>query len=133
VAQRIFGIALGYEDLNDHDELRHDPVLGLASGKLEARRIDCAVAKRIVLDLDGSKASCYGLYNFALQMVRFRGYSRLNLLKVRLSGIDVRRAKTALSSGCKPHPANSLPPEATGAVMEVTKWPKPSGSRVTTR
>src|SRR6516162_94863 len=68
VAQRIFGIALGYEDLNDHDELRHDPVLGLASGKLEARRIDCAVAKRIVLDLDGSKASCYGLYNFALQM-----------------------------------------------------------------
>jgi hypothetical protein len=43
VAQRIHGIALGYEDLNDHDELRHDPVLGLVSGKLEARRPDCAV------------------------------------------------------------------------------------------
>src|SRR5208282_4806174 len=43
VAQRIFGIALSYEDLNDHDELRHDPVLGLVSGKLEARRPDCAV------------------------------------------------------------------------------------------
>jgi hypothetical protein len=43
VAQRIHGIALGYEDLNDHDELRHDPVLGLLSGKLEARRGDCAV------------------------------------------------------------------------------------------
>ena len=27
-AQRIHGIALGYEDLNDHDELRHDPVVG---------------------------------------------------------------------------------------------------------
>ena len=39
----------------------------------------------------------------------------------------VRRDKAALSSGCKPHPANSLQPEATGAVMEVTKWPKPSG------
>ena len=25
IAQRIHGIALGYEDLNDHDELRHDP------------------------------------------------------------------------------------------------------------
>ena len=25
VGQRIYGIALGYEDLNDHDELRHDP------------------------------------------------------------------------------------------------------------
>ena len=43
VAQRIHGIAPGYEDLNDHDELRHDPVVGLLSGKLEARRTDCAV------------------------------------------------------------------------------------------
>jgi hypothetical protein len=43
VGQRIYGLALGYEDLNDHDELRRDPVLGLASGKLEARRSDCAV------------------------------------------------------------------------------------------
>jgi Transposase DDE domain group 1 len=43
VAQRIYGIALGYEDLNDHDELRHDPVLALLSGKLEARRAGCAV------------------------------------------------------------------------------------------
>ena len=43
VAQRIHGIALGYEDLNGHDELRRDPVLGLVSGKAEARRSDCAV------------------------------------------------------------------------------------------
>ncbi len=35
--------------------------------------------------------------------------------------IGVRRAKAALSSGCKPHPANSLQPEAIGAVMEVTR------------
>jgi hypothetical protein len=27
VMERVFGIALGYEDLIDHDELRHDPVL----------------------------------------------------------------------------------------------------------
>src|SRR5215203_7520450 len=25
IAQRVFGIALGYEDLNDHEHLRHDP------------------------------------------------------------------------------------------------------------
>jgi hypothetical protein len=43
VAQRIHGIALGYQDLNDHDELRHDPVLALVSGKIETRRSDCAV------------------------------------------------------------------------------------------
>ena len=35
--QRIAGIALGYEDLLDHDELRHDPVLATLVGKLEAR------------------------------------------------------------------------------------------------
>jgi hypothetical protein len=43
IAQRIHGIALGYEDLSDHEELRHDPALGLLSGKLEAKRRDCAV------------------------------------------------------------------------------------------
>jgi hypothetical protein len=33
LAQRIYGLTLGYEDLNDHDELRRDPLLGLVSGK----------------------------------------------------------------------------------------------------
>ena len=42
VGQRVFGIALGYEDLVDHDELRRDPVLGAVLGRLEARRRDCA-------------------------------------------------------------------------------------------
>ena len=42
VMQRVIGIALGYEDLNDHDDLRHDPVLAVLAGKLEAQRSDCA-------------------------------------------------------------------------------------------
>ena len=42
VMQRVFGIALGYEDLVDHDELRCDPVMAVLAGKLEARREDCA-------------------------------------------------------------------------------------------
>ena len=42
LGQRVFGIALGYEDLNDHDELRHDPVMAVLAGKLKARREDCA-------------------------------------------------------------------------------------------
>jgi Transposase DDE domain group 1 len=42
VGQRVFGIALGYEDLNDHDELRHDPMMAVLAGKLGARREDCA-------------------------------------------------------------------------------------------
>src|SRR3712207_4728330 len=40
--QRVVGLALGYEDLIDHDELRHDPVLAVLAGKLAARRGDCA-------------------------------------------------------------------------------------------
>lgn len=40
--QRIFGIALGYEDIVDHDQLRHDPVLGVLGGTLTAKRSDCA-------------------------------------------------------------------------------------------
>ena len=42
VMQRVVGIALGYEDLIDHDELRHDPVLAVLAGKLSARRADFA-------------------------------------------------------------------------------------------
>lgn len=42
VGQRVFGIALGYEDVNDHDELRFDPVLGVLGGRLEARHPRCA-------------------------------------------------------------------------------------------
>jgi hypothetical protein len=42
VGQRIFGIALGYEDVVDHDQLGHDPTLAVLAGKLAARRQDCA-------------------------------------------------------------------------------------------
>ena len=42
VGQRVIGIALGYEDLVDHDRLRHDPVMAVLAGKLEARRTACA-------------------------------------------------------------------------------------------
>src|SRR5271157_2704909 len=42
VGQRVVGIALGYEDLIDHDQLRHDPVMAVLGGKLEAKRSDCA-------------------------------------------------------------------------------------------
>jgi hypothetical protein len=42
VGQRIFGLALGYEDLNDHDELRKDSTLAVLAGKLKpVVRTDC--------------------------------------------------------------------------------------------
>ncbi len=37
IAQRVFGIALGYEDLNDHDDLRFDPLLATVVGKTDPK------------------------------------------------------------------------------------------------
>ena len=39
--QRLYGLALGHEDLNDHDELRRDKALQASLGLLQARRADC--------------------------------------------------------------------------------------------
>jgi len=38
LAQRIYGLALGYEDLNDHEQLRSDPLLALLAGKREIEK-----------------------------------------------------------------------------------------------
>lgn len=35
VAQRVYGLALGYEDLNDHEELRRDPLLAVLADKAD--------------------------------------------------------------------------------------------------
>jgi len=58
VKQRVMGLALGYEDLNDHDTLRHDPLLALLSGKQDLigetrkRQQDkgCAIAGKSTLN-----------------------------------------------------------------------------------
>ena len=35
LSQRVFGIALGYEDLNDHEDLRYDPLMAVLAGKTD--------------------------------------------------------------------------------------------------
>ena len=47
LSQRIYGLALGYEDLNDHDELRRDPLMGVLSGK---RKLDEPLAGKSTLN-----------------------------------------------------------------------------------
>jgi hypothetical protein len=47
LAQRIYGLALGYEDLNDHEELRRDPLLALLAGK---RALDEPLAGKSTLN-----------------------------------------------------------------------------------
>ena len=43
IAQRVHGIALGLEDLNDHHQFRHDPLVQILAGKTSSKRSDCAV------------------------------------------------------------------------------------------
>src|SRR5437588_3712674 len=38
VSQRVFGLALGYEDLNDHEQLRTDPLFGVLAGREELEK-----------------------------------------------------------------------------------------------
>ncbi len=35
LSQRVYGLALGYEDINDHEQLRTDPVFGILAGRDE--------------------------------------------------------------------------------------------------
>lgn len=38
VSQRVYGLALGYEDINDHEQLRKDPLFGVLAGREEVDR-----------------------------------------------------------------------------------------------
>ena len=51
VGQRVIARALGYADLNDHEQLRHDPAMGALLGKLSARvrRVCAALAGKSTL------------------------------------------------------------------------------------
>ena len=40
ISQRVYGICLGYEDLNDHEELRKDPLLATLVGKSDPTGLD---------------------------------------------------------------------------------------------
>ena len=42
IAQRLYGLVQGYEDLNDREQLWHDPMFGIAVGKLESEHPRCA-------------------------------------------------------------------------------------------
>ena len=60
VSQRVYGLALGYEDLNDHDQLREDPLLGVLSGKRLVSQAPLAGKSTLNrLELGGEQPSRY--------------------------------------------------------------------------
>ncbi len=73
LAQRIHGIVLGYEDLNDHDQLRRDPIHGLIAGKSDP------LGQDRILDRDKGKA--------------LAGHATLNRLELSAEALDERYRK----------------------------------------
>jgi len=58
VAQRVYGLALGYEDLNDHEELRNDPLLAVLVEKADPNQETLAGKSTLNrLELTGETAS----------------------------------------------------------------------------
>ena len=55
--QRIYGLALGYEDLNDHEQLRHDPLLAVV-----AARVVTAAGRQEPVKLDGREQESHSLH-----------------------------------------------------------------------
>lgn len=65
IGQRVFGIALGHEDLIDHDRLRHGPVLAVLAGKPEVRRTGRAplAGKSTLSQLESAPSGELGRYH----------------------------------------------------------------------
>ena len=65
LAQRIYGLALGYEDLNDHEQLRHDPLLALLAGQREPDQplAGKSTLNRMELTPEGAKAAADDRYH----------------------------------------------------------------------
>ncbi len=98
VGQRVFALALGYEDLNDHDELRHDPLLAVLVGKDDPTGMNRQLAR------DRGKA-CAGKSTLnRLELTPIGASVRSPLQKDRgASGRDravVRRHVFAIASSC---------------------------------
>jgi hypothetical protein len=47
LSQRIYGLALGYEDINDHEQLRHDPLMAVLAGR---RKLEDPLAGKSTLN-----------------------------------------------------------------------------------
>lgn len=73
IKQRVFGIAMGYEDLNDHENLRQDPFLGLLCEKRDPTGADRLMAR----DKGKSSAGKSTLNRMELGAVTLNRYKKI--------------------------------------------------------
>ena len=98
IAQRIYALALGYEDLNDHDELRNDPLLALLVGKKDPTGKD-RVRKR---DKGKALAGKSTLNRLELTPIRADKHSRYKKITVNKHQVDAFFTNVFLQSYDKP-------------------------------
>ena len=84
VAQRVLGLALGYEDLNDHDRLRFDALLALAVGKRDPSGQD----RRHQRDKGKALASSSTLNRLELTLAEVAEDERYKKIAADLAGLD---------------------------------------------
>jgi len=82
--QRIFGLCLGYEDLNDHDRLRHDPLLAVLVGKTDPTGQDRPRAR----DRGKARAGKSTLNRLELTAVGAQAHSRYKKIVAHLGRIE---------------------------------------------
>ena len=98
IAQRIYALALGYEDLNDHDELRNDPLLAVLVGKKDP------AGKERIRKRDRGKplAGKSTLNRLELTPVRANKHSRYKKITANRHAIDDFFTKVFLQSYDRP-------------------------------
>ncbi len=94
LTQRVFALALGYEDLNDHDHLRHDPLLAVLVGKADPTGQDRVAAR----DRGKSLAGKSTLNRLELTPVRASAKSRYKKIVARHATIEEFFVETFLRS-----------------------------------
>jgi hypothetical protein len=84
VSQRVLGLALGYEDLNDHDRLRFDALLALAAGKRDPSGQD----RRHERDKGKALASSSTLNRLELTLAEVAADERYKKIVANTEGLD---------------------------------------------
>jgi len=98
IAQRVYSLALGYEDINDHDELRNDPLLAVMVGKKDPTGKD-RIRKR---DKGKPLAGKSTLNRLELTPVRANKRSRYKKITVNKHAVDAFFTNVFLQSYDKP-------------------------------
>jgi len=109
VAQRVYGLCLGYDDLNDHDALRHDPLLAVLVGKQDPTGED----RKRQRDKGKALAGKSTLNRLELTPVRADADSRYKKITVNRRGVQDFFVESFLQTQTTPPPRIILDLDAT--------------------